>query len=346
MHDGCVRIERVDPLAAPDWDASLGPAATFFHSAAWARVLQDAYGFAPHYLVARDGARLQAVLPLVEVDSWLTGRRGISLPFADHCEPLADSDALLLKLFAAAMGRGAARKWDYFELRGGRNRLNAPASVAYHGHTLALTPDTEALFQNTESSVRRAVRKAERSELRIEISHSLESLERFHGLLCLTRRRHGLPPQPLRFFRSLHRHIVSGKKGCTFLAWLGDTPVAGAVFFHFRRTALFKFGASNEDFQHLRANNLLLWRAIEWHARASFETLDLGRTDRDQEGLRRFKLGWGAREHAIEYVRCDCRTGRFVESSDRAHGWHNALFRLMPNPISRLIGAAAYKHVA
>ena len=28
------------------------------------------------------------LLPLMEVDSWLTGRRGISLPFTDECEPL------------------------------------------------------------------------------------------------------------------------------------------------------------------------------------------------------------------------------------------------------------------
>ena len=123
-------------------------------------------------------------------------------------------------------------------------------------------------------------------------------------------------------------------------------PVAGAVFLHFRRSAIFKYGASDERFQELRPNNLVFWRAIEWHSAAGFTEMDLGRTDRGQEGLRRFKLGWGAVERPIEYVRCDCRNGNFLTQSDRVHGWHNLLFRVMPGPLSRLVGAAAYRHVA
>lgn len=340
------RIRLADPTAEDGWDGRLPAAATFFHSSAWTRVLRDAYGFSPCHLVAEDDHRVRGVLPLMAAHSWLTGSRGVSLPFTDSCESLADSDDLARLLFNAAVDHGKRQRWRYCELRGGGNRLGAPASASYLGHSLPLSPNTRDLFSRIASPAQRAVRRAERSGLSIEFSRSFDALVDFRDLLCRTRQRHGLPPQPLRFFESLHRHALSAGLGWVVLARLGKQPVAGAVFLHFRRHAVFKYGASNEAYQELRPNNLVLWRAIERHASEGFEVLDLGRTDIGQEGLRRFKMSWGATEHRIEYVRCDCRTGRFLVQPDRVHGWHNLLFRILPRPLSRLIGAAAYRHVA
>src|SRR5512147_2315388 len=44
-------VRVVNPLARADWDnwISNAPGAMFFHSAAWARVLQGAYGLTPLY---------------------------------------------------------------------------------------------------------------------------------------------------------------------------------------------------------------------------------------------------------------------------------------------------------
>jgi lipid II:glycine glycyltransferase (peptidoglycan interpeptide bridge formation enzyme) len=123
-------------------------------------------------------------------------------------------------------------------------------------------------------------------------------------------------------------------------------PVAGAVFFHFGKTAIYKFGASNEAFQHLRANNLVMWEAIKWHAMRGFAVLDFGRTSLGNEGLRRFKLGWGTRERRIDYFRYDQRKSGFVTARDESSGWHNRIFRILPVSLSRLVGAASYRHVA
>ena len=121
---------------------------------------------------------------------------------------------------------------------------------------------------------------------------------------------------------------------------------AGAVFFHSGKTAVFKFGASDETLQHLRANNLVMWQAIRWHAQRGFTLLDFGRTSLENEGLRRFKLNWGSQERRIDYVRYDCQTGSFVTGRDEALGWHNRLFKILPVAFGRLIGAALYRHAA
>ena len=122
--------------------------------------------------------------------------------------------------------------------------------------------------------------------------------------------------------------------------------VAAAVHFHLGQQAIYKYGASDKSFQHLRGNNLVMWEAIKWHAQQRLTTLDLGRTSLANEGVRRFKLGWGVEEKSIEYVKYDLRQDRFLSEPDESFGWYNRCFQMMPVFLSRMIGAALYRHWA
>jgi len=341
-------VRRVDPTADPKWDADLAalPGAMFFHGASWARVLQNAYGFTPVYFEIRRSGRLESLLPMMEVDSWLTGRRGVSLPFTDECSPLCADPDSFTRLYREAQAYARTRRWKYVECRGGLHLYgNASPSVSFLGHRLDLRGDEAALFSRCESSTRRAVRKAEQSGLKIELSGDLEAVRAFYGLLCKTRRRHGVPPQPFDFFVSIHRNVLAQKRGWVVLARLGTVPVAGAVFFSFGKTAIYKFGASDESFQNLRANNLVMWEAIKHYAREGFETLEFGRTSLINQGLQKYKLSWGASEYRIDYVRQDMRTGAFAVVGDAASGLHTRVLALLPDPAFKLLGSALYKHM-
>src|SRR5437588_684822 len=81
------RFQELNPLERPGWDELIlsHREASFFHTAGWASVLQDTYGHTPHYFGVLEGERLSALLPLMEVNSLWTGRRGVSLPFTDEC---------------------------------------------------------------------------------------------------------------------------------------------------------------------------------------------------------------------------------------------------------------------
>lgn len=348
MPDTTVRIEVRDPIAVPDWDLQLAtwPNATFFHTQAWARVLRDVYGLRPLYFMARRAARVAGIQPLMEVSSWITGRRGVGLPFTDYCETLATDEAVRTQLVDAAIGYGRTHGWKYCEMRDRPDPAQSPASISFYGHSLDVNRAPDALLAACDPATRRAIRKAERENVTVAFGHTPEALDAFFALVCRTRRRQGLPPQPRRFFDEIHRQILLAGNGCIVLAYRGEQAVAGAMFFHFGPTALFKFGASNEAYQQLRANNLLMWRAIEWHANAGFARLDFGRTSRHNDGLRRFKRGWGTREYDIEYVRCNCRTGEFIRDRDCTRGWHTEIFKHLPPAVARLVGAAAYKHIA
>lgn len=341
-------IRRLDPLGEHEWDALLDrcDGATVFHRSAWLRVLQSTYGFAPAGFVCEtDGP--PTLLPLMEVSSLLTGRRGVSLPFTDECAPLVDHGTGFTALFQSLCEHGRARRWRYVELRGGRSLFElAPAAVTFAEHELPLSRDTKRLFDACHSSAQWAVRKAARSGVTVAFAQDLASVRTFYGLLCQTRQRQGIPPQPFRFFENIQRLILAAGAGFVCLAFWQQTPVAGAVYFQSGRTAIYKFSASDDSFQHLRPNNLVMWRSIERLAETGVATLDFGRTSLGNEGLRRFKLSWGATERPLEYVRFDLQKDAFVTSPDRSTGWHNRLFRRLPLPLARLAGQLLYRHAA
>ena len=98
------------------------------------------------------------------------------------------------------------------------------------------------------------MRRAIRAGIRIEVSKTLASVRVFYRLNCLTRKRHGLPPQPWYFFEAVYDQIIRKQMGNIFIAYLNDRPIAGSIFFHFRQQAYYKYGASDYRFQKTRAN--------------------------------------------------------------------------------------------
>jgi len=341
--------QPVNPVGISGWDSLVAahPGHSFFHSADWAATLSASYGFKPIYFTNRAADGRFSILPLMEIDSWLTGRRAIGLPYTDECEPLAADTASMRDLVEAAMAFGRMRDWKSMEWRGGREIFpEAPASMTYRGHSLLLEPEPEKMFARLESSVRRSVRKAEKNGVKVEISQSMEAVKLFYSLQCRTRRKHGLPPQPVIFFRNIFEHILSKNQGMVAIAISNQRPVAASVYLMMGAQAVYKFGASDETCQHLRGSNLVMWEAMKWLARRGFTVLNLGRTSLHNEGLRRFKLSWGATEAVINYVKYDLRKHAFVTERDESRGWYNRVFQMLPTGVSRPVGALLYRHCA
>jgi lipid II:glycine glycyltransferase (peptidoglycan interpeptide bridge formation enzyme) len=219
------------------------------------------------------------------------------------------------------------------------------ASEKYYGHTLDLTIGVEELFARFQSPVRRAIRKAEKCGLIFEVARTCEAMLDFYRVHVRTRRRHGLPPQPLAFFLNIHQAIIKAGLGFVIVAKHANTPIAAAVFFHSGADALFKFGASDERVQQLRGSNLVMWEGIKELVANGLKKLHFGRTSTGNEGLRRFKLSWGTEEEVIEYFRFAIRTHMWLNSSREAHKLHCQLFRRLPLAVNRVAGALIYPHL-
>ena len=342
-----METEVINPTRDPDWDRDVNshPDSSFFHTAAWAKVLCMTYGHEPFYLRCSQAGNPVALVPIMEVRSPLTGRRGVCLPFTDFCGPLLvegqEWEPVIDKLFEIAR----KQKWKHLEIRGKLPRASGRASMAFLGHSLDLRAGPEKLPAGFDDSVRRAIRKAERSGLTVETSGSREAILDFYRLHGQTRKRHGVPPQPLSFFLNIHREIIEPGLGFVVLARRASRPVAASVFFRCGKKAIYKFGASEETQQEFRGNNLVMWKGIEFLAREGVEQLHFGRTSLGNEGLRRFKLAWGTREETLEYFKFDTAANAWVTARDRAAGFHNRLFGSLPLALNRVIGSMIYPHL-
>lgn len=339
-------VRFINPLDDAAWDRNVAQfaGANSFHSAAWCRVLKDTYGFVPLYAVAEMKGCITGVLPLIEVNNLPKGRRGVSLPFTDECRALGNETGVVEQLTGAVIDEGKRRRWNYAEFRGAP-LSNGVAAISFYSHRVDLK-SADKMFQKFDSSVQRAIRRAENSGVVVEITHTLEAVRAFYRLHERTRQKHGVPPQSFTFFENIQRHVLQAGQGFVVLARANDQVIAAAIFFHFSDRAIYKFGASDDRFQQLRANNLVFWKAIRALADRGAVELDFGRTSLDNEGLRRFKLGWGASESHLDYCKYDFRSERLVKDTDRAAGWHKHVFGMLPRTLCRWAGTLLYPRLA
>jgi hypothetical protein len=231
-----------DPIENPRWQELVArhPSSSIFHSAGWLNALRQTYGYEPFVVTMSEGAAIDNGVVACRVKGW-TSERVVSLPFSDHCEPLIDDRAQrgegLAFLLAHARRIGAAS----VEIRPASDLGDAfgaealqPAAT-YCFHRIDLRDSEAALFRRLHpSSTRRAIRKAEREGLQYESGRSDELLGRFYELLRMTRRRHGVPPQPLAWFRNLLSNL--GEQVSIHLASKDERPVAALLSLSFKQT--------------------------------------------------------------------------------------------------------------
>lgn len=302
-------LHCIDPLRDERWDEFVQqhPRSSVFHTSAWLEALRQTYGYEPvAYTTAPPTASLDNAVVFCRIESWLTGRRLISLPFSDHCEPLFGSDLtpeMVAKIVTVEL---AQNDWSYVELRPLGTGLNcdccSKSDIGYAFHELDLTLGPDVLFRKFhKSSTQRKIRRAERERLSYCEGSDDALLNDFYSLFELTRRRHGIPPQPREWFNILRRRFGAALK--IRMAYRNHQALAGMITIRHRKTLVYKYGCSDSQFNNLGSMHFLFWRAIQEAQSEGLESLDLGRTNVDQQGLITFKNRWGARQRHLTYSR-------------------------------------------
>ncbi|MCX7590182.1 MAG: GNAT family N-acetyltransferase, partial [Kiritimatiellae bacterium] len=283
----------------------------------------------------------------MEVRRLWSGTRAISLPFSDYCPPIVPKGGDVGIIIQELAEYGKSRHWRTIQLRGTENECRVPASCFFYGHRLWLGRSEAKLWAGLKGSVRTAIRKAEKNNVRVEASTTERAVREFCRLNDLTRRFHGLPPQPRRFFREIHAHVLSKGFGIIMLARYEERVIAAAVFLRFGECGLYKYGASDSGWQHLRANDLVMWAGIRWLQQNGCRRMTFGRTSPMNAGLRRFKMGWGAEEYLIPYIKYDLRLQTFIRKEAFPEtGWHTCVFRVLPTFAARIFGELFYRYAA
>jgi hypothetical protein len=343
---------RIDPLQDARWEEFLQNhlRASIFHTPGWLEALRRSYGYEPiAFTTSPPGQKLANGIVFSRVSSWLTGTRLVSVAFADHCQPLVGSADEFAELVAHLQQALSQEKCRYFELRCRASDaldLGASAgltkSASYTGHSLDLRPDLESLFRGFHPScVQRKVRRAQRENLTCDEGTSDHFLDQFYSLFVMTRRRHGLPPPPLSWFRNLRDCLGSVLK--IRVVSHNGRPVASIVTIHYKHAIVYKYGCSDARFHRLGGMPLLFWRTIQEGKELGARELDLGRSDLEGQGLITFKDHLGAASSTLNYYRYPPQSAR--SGTLRRMAIVPKVFASLPDSWLRAAGKILYRHV-
>jgi CelD/BcsL family acetyltransferase involved in cellulose biosynthesis len=345
-----VTIYSFNPLQDSRWAqfVETHKGSSIFHTTGWLLALRLTYGYEPVvFTTSPDGATLTNGIVFCHISSWLTGRRLVSLPFADHCEPLLENAGGAEEILGFLRRSMKAENWKYIELRplsGGAlpqlSSLEKGSSFAFH--MLDLRPKLDTLFnQLQKSSIQRMIRRAEGEGVCSEQGHSEPLLAKFYRLMLKTRRRHKLPPQPVSWFRNLIECL--GDRLDIRVALKDGRPVASILTLTHKSTLVYKYGCSDARYHSSGAMPFLLWDAVRAAKERGLREFDLGRSDSDNSGLITFKNRWGASASMLEYV----RFSSCPENAGEKRGMHVAqrLFSCMPDGLLTAAGKLLYRHI-
>ena len=214
----------------------------------------------------------------------------------------------------------------------------------YVGHVLYLDKPYKDLESNFRNSTLRNLKKARKNGVKVEVENNDNAICEFYRLNCLTRRDHGLPPQPFSFFKEWQKSIGYKNKGFIISASYNEKVIASAVFLTFNKVVIYKYGASDKKYQYLRANNLIIGEAIRWSEANNFNEFHFGRTDVHHKGLLQFKRGWGPIEQEIRYYCYNLKMKKFVKKINEREKY-SRLLSSFPIQVLRLLGKIAYRHI-
>jgi Acetyltransferase (GNAT) domain len=349
-HYSCYKL---DPTQDPRWAKLVErhPKASVFHTVGWLNALRCTYGYEPvAYTTSSPTGDLQNGLVFCRINSRLTGRRLVSLPFSDHCEPVCDSTDDLNFLMGYLKTAVGHQNWRYLEVRpidgnfGQASEANGllPAAT-YFLQVLDLRPDLRELFGSLDKdSNQRPILRAERTGLIEKCGRTDDLLKEFYALFAITRDRQQPPPAPYAWFRTLIDCL--GEMLEIRVAYKEDIPISAILTLRCKDTLYCKYGCSLVRFNELGGIPWLVWRAIVAGKSNGAAKFEMGRNEEDKAGLLTFKNHWVSQPERLVYW-------RFPDTSslDSSNGWRLKMAKhvlsSMPDWSRTIAGKLIYRHI-
>jgi hypothetical protein len=320
--------------------AASHPDATLYHRGPWLEVLRRGLGVHPLVAIIGDNNSTLAACLLARGGNPFR-RALISLPFSDFSPPLAVDDSALESLIS---GLPSIASGSRLELRG--FAASAPWQVLSHFQrwTLDLSRPFQAIERAADREVRRHLRRASGAGVTVECSRGAEAMETFFWLQLGSRRRLGLPSQPLKFFRLVHEVFAGIDSIEVWFAVHQGVRIAAVVVLRDGDTLHAKWSARTAGGPD-GASHMIFMSIAEQHAQRA-RALDFGRTDSRNRGLSRFKRDLGATAAALPYSYFPEMPS--MTSAENLTGvWRTAsgVWRNLPLPVARVLNSVTYRYL-
>jgi FemAB-related protein (PEP-CTERM system-associated) len=337
-----VRIRPLDDAAAAGWDRFvLGePAATFFHLAPWARVIDGVFGHATHYVVAEQDGAIVGVLPLARMKTLLFGDVLASTPFCVYGGPVGTTEAVAaLTAYAIDLQKklGAPalefRRIDAVD----QGFLGRPPLYFTFRKPITITGDMARDQQaNVPRKQRAEVRKGFERHGLTSVSNS--DVATLHRVYAESVRNLGSPVFPRRYFQALVEAFPDAHDITTVLHQ--GNAVASVLNFHFRDEVLPYYGGGTFAARGLSANEVLYFEVMR---RAGTERgakkFDFGRS-KAGTGAFAFKKNFGFEPEELHYCYRLADGATIPENNPNNPKYRAfiALWKKLPLPLANILG--------
>lgn len=333
-------------------------AGSLYHLSAWRLAVQAAYGHEGGALVAMQGQQIVGLLPWCQMQFFGFNAKQVTVPFADYCDILADSDEVEAQLLAAAIKQLKSSKAKQLQLR---NRLAiadeaAPDVATKSAGTqaqkvtmqVALPANSEQLLASYKPKLRSQIKKASKNGLTAELTDSA-GLAEFYAVYSQNMHRLGSPAHRLQWFEQLLRNLPQG--ACYRIALVrseGVTIGAGLVFY-FANKAWIPWASTLASYNHLAPNMLLYWQIQAHLADHGVTCFDMGRST-PGEGTYRFKQQWGAKPVPLHWPPYTAQGPVQLPAQSAQNGRLRpaieAIWRKLPLAVATRLGAAVRGYIS
>ena len=294
-----IRLRPLDHASEPAWDAFVAamPGGTFFHRAAWLRVIETAFGHRCHYTLAEQDGAITGVLPLAHVSTALFGNTLVSTPFCVYGGPLAadretataleaHADTLRNKLGASAVELRERQKMD------GDWLVRSDLYVTFR----------KPIAHDDDSNMK-AIPRKQRAMVRKGIQNGLVSVRNrdvavLHRVYAESVRNLGTPVYSRRYFSILNEAFADCSDVVTVMD--GEQPIASVLNFYFRDEVLPYYGGGTAQARHRAGNDFMYWEVMRRAAARGCRLFDFGRS-KQGTGSYAFKHNWGFEPEHLHY---------------------------------------------
>ena len=328
------RLLLNDHANAARWDEFViaCPQATFFHRVGWQKIITEVFGHDTYFLYAESDGKIQGVLPLGHIHSWLFGNSLTGLPFTVYggvaaSDPLV-ADALEQEAQKIAKNLGVA----HLELRNVHARhTDWPTQDLYVTFRKEILANEEANMLAIPRKQRAMVRKGIKNNLRSVVD---PHVDRFFALFADNVHRHGTPALPKKYFQALM--TVFGKDCEVLTVEAPDgRPLSSVLSFYFRDEVLPYYAGDDESARDLAANDFKYWELMRLACAKELKVFDYGRSKKGT-GPYAFKKNWGFEPTPLYYEYCLYKRDAIPQNNPS-----NAKFKLLIETWQRMpIGLA------
>lgn len=226
---------RVIRLLASDGGEAVGLIQGVFHKKFGIGVRVDAgggYGFGPIALLDKEEAVFRELLSSLE-------ERAVKNRISEAFVSRPESDRVL-------------------------ENMGYSISDVSHTYKVGLHKNSEELWKSIAHNKRRNIKKAQEQHAEVVQLKSYDALVSFYEMYKSSSDRVGFAAYSFDYFNAYHKVFGARENMRVFLTVLDDKPVAGVFVVVHGDTAFALAAGSRKDVWHVRPNDLLHWKAMEW----------------------------------------------------------------------------------